>query len=183
MEQLDFVVIGGGSGGIAAARRAARHGARTALVEGGVLGGTCVNVGCVPKKLSWHAAGIAELLHDAPDWGFDLDVRGFDLGRLRRARDEYVAWLREIYAKDLDADGVVRIDGWARLVDARTVEVNGSRLTAPHVLIATGGRPRVLDVRGAELGITSDGFFELERLPRSVVIVGGGYVAVELGSV
>jgi glutathione reductase (NADPH) len=148
-----------------------------------VLGGTCVNVGCVPKKLSWYAAGVAELLHDAPDWGFDLDVSGFDLGRLRRARDAYVERLRGIYAKNLAADGIERIDGWARLVDARTVEVNGKRLTAPHVLVATGGRPRVLDVPGAELGITSDGFFELERVPRRVVIVGGGYVAVELGSV
>jgi glutathione reductase (NADPH) len=183
MQELDFVVIGGGSGGIAAARRAAKHGARTALVEGGVLGGTCINVGCVPKKLSWHAAGIAELLHDAADWGFDLDVRGFDLGHLRRARDAYVERLRGIYAKNLATDGVERIEGWARLIDARTVEVNGKRLTAPHVLVATGGRPRVLDVRGAELGITSDGFFELERLPGRVVIVGGGYVAVELGSV
>ena len=183
MQELDFVVIGGGSGGIAAARRAARHGARTALVEGSVLGGTCVNVGCVPKKLSWYAAGVAELVHDAPDWGFDLDARGFDLGRLRRARDAYVERLREIYAKNLAADGIERIDGWARLIDARTVEVNGKRLTAPHLLVATGGRPRVLDVRGAELGITSDGFFALERLPRHVVIVGGGYVAVELGSV
>ncbi|HVR20390.1 MAG TPA: glutathione-disulfide reductase [Polyangiaceae bacterium] len=183
MQELDFLVIGGGSGGLAAARRAAQHGARTALVEGGALGGTCVNVGCVPKKLSWHAAGIAELLHDAGDWGFDLEVRGFDWGRFRRARDAYVERLRGIYAKNLAGDGVERVDGWARFVDARTVDVGGRRLTAPHVLVATGGRPRVLDVPGVELGITSDGFFELERLPKRVVIVGGGYVAVELGGV
>ncbi|HEX6271426.1 MAG TPA: glutathione-disulfide reductase [Polyangiaceae bacterium] len=183
MNELDFIVIGGGSGGLAAARRAARHGARTVLVEGGALGGTCVNVGCVPKKLSWHAAGIAELLHDASDYGFDVEVRGFDWGRFRRARDAYVERLRGIYARNLAADGVTRVDGWARFVDAHTVEVNGSSLTAPHVLVATGGRPRVLDVPGAELGITSDGFFELERLPRRVLVVGGGYVAVELGGV
>jgi glutathione reductase (NADPH) len=183
MQELDFVVIGGGSGGIAAARRAARYGARTLLIEGGALGGTCVNVGCVPKKLSWHAAGVAELLHDAPDWGFDIDVRGFDLARHRRARDAYVERLRGIYAKNLAGDGVERIDGFARFVDAHTVEVNGKRFTAPHVLVATGGKPRVLDVSGAELGITSDGFFTLERLPRHVVVVGGGYVAVELGGI
>jgi glutathione reductase (NADPH) len=183
MKELDFVVIGGGSGGLAAARRAARHGARTVLVEGGALGGTCVNVGCVPKKLSWHAAGIAELLHDAGDYGFDVDVRGFDWGRFQRARDAYVERLRGLYAKNLAADGVERVDGWARFVDARTVEVNGERFRAPHVLVATGGRPRVLDVPGAELGITSDGFFELRRLPERVVVVGGGYVAVELGGV
>jgi glutathione reductase (NADPH) len=183
MRELDFLVIGAGSGGLAAARRAARHGAKTALVEGGALGGTCVNVGCVPKKLSWHAAGIAELLEDAPDWGFDLEVRGFDFARFVRARDAYVARLREIYARNLAGDGVELIDGWARLVDARTIEVNGERLAASHVLVATGGRPRVLDVPGAELGITSDGFFALQRLPKRVVIVGGGYVAVELGGV
>jgi glutathione reductase (NADPH) len=183
MREFDFVVVGGGSGGLAAARRAARHGARAVLVEGGLLGGTCVNVGCVPKKLSWHAAGVAELLHDAPDWGFDLDVRGFDFAKFRRARDAYVERLRGIYAKNLAADGVERIDGFARFVDARTVEVNGIRLSAPHVLVATGGRPRVPDVPGAELGITSDGFFALDRLPERVVIVGGGYVATELGAV
>ena len=110
-------------------------------------------------------------------------MRGFDWGRFRRARDAYVERLRGIYAKNLAGDGVERIDGWARLVDARTVDVGGRRFTAPHVLVATGGRPRVLDVPGAELGITSDGFFELERLPKRVVIVGGGYVAVELGGV
>jgi glutathione reductase (NADPH) len=183
MQELDFVVVGGGSGGIAAARRAAKHGARVALVEGSALGGTCVNVGCVPKKLSFYAAGVAEILRDAPDWGFDLDVRSFDFSRFRRARDAYVERLRGIYAKNLAGDGALRLEGWARFVDARTVEVNGNRLHAPHVLVATGGSPRLLDVAGAELGITSDGFFELDRLPRRVVIVGGGYVGVELGSV
>jgi len=182
MQELDFVVVGGGSGGLAAARRAARHGARAAVVEGGLLGGTCVNVGCVPKKLSWHAAGLAELLHDAPDWGFDLDVLGFDYARFRRGREAYVERLRGIYAKNLAADKVERFDGYARFVDAHTVEVNGTRLSAPHILVATGGRPRVLDVPGAELGITSDGFFALEALPERIVIVGGGYVATELGS-
>src|SRR6188768_1323250 len=134
-QELDFVVVGGGSGGIAAARRAARHGARVALVEGSVLGGTCVNVGCVPKKLSFYAAGVAEILHDAPDWGFDLDVRAFDFSRFRRARDAYVERLRGIYAKNLASDGVERVEGWARFVDAHAIEVNGKRLQAPHVLV------------------------------------------------
>jgi glutathione reductase (NADPH) len=183
MRELDFIVIGGGSGGLAAARRAARYGARAAVVEAGALGGTCVNVGCVPKKLSWHAASLAESLGDARDYGFDLEVKGFDLGRLRRARDAYVERLRGIYALNLERDGVERRDGWATLVDARTVEVGGERLSAPHVLIATGGRPRVPDVPGAELGITSDGFFELERVPERPVVVGSGYIAVELGGI
>jgi glutathione reductase (NADPH) len=183
MRELDFIVIGGGSGGLAAARRAARYGARTLVVEAGALGGTCVNVGCVPKKLSWHAASLAESFHDAADYGFELEQKGFDLGRLRRARDAYIERLRGIYAANLERDGVERLDGWATLVDAHTVDVGGERLVAPHVLVATGGQPRVPDVPGAELGITSDGFFELERLPERPIVVGAGYVAVELGGI
>src|SRR5689334_19480504 len=165
MRELDFIVIGGGSGGLASARRAARHGARAVVIEAGELGGTCVNVGCVPKKLSWHAAGIAEFLHDAGDYGFELAPARFDLARLRRARDAYVERLRDIYALNLERDGVERVRGWATLLDANTVEVAGEHFRAPHVLIATGGHPRVPELPGAELGITSDGFFALERLP------------------
>src|SRR5688500_1217447 len=102
MRDFDFLVIGGGSGGLAAARRAAKHGARVLLVEGGKLGGTCVNVGCVPKKIAWHAASIAETLGDAADYGFDLQLRGFDFGRLRKARDAYIERLRQIYAVNLE---------------------------------------------------------------------------------
>src|SRR6186713_2934115 len=109
MRELDLIVIGGGSGGLAAARRAARHGARALVVEAGNLGGTCVNVGCVPKKLSWHAAVLAEGFRDAADYGFDVERGGFDLGRLRRARDAYVERLRGIYAKNLERDGVERL--------------------------------------------------------------------------
>lgn len=183
MRDLDFIVIGGGSGGLAAARRAARYGARTVVVEAGALGGTCVNVGCVPKKLSWHAASLAESFGDARDYGFELEQKGFDLGRLRRARDAYVERLRGIYALNLERDGVERIDGFAVFVDAHTVSVGEVRLSAPHVLIATGGRPRLPDVPGADVGITSDGFFELERLPERPIVVGAGYVAVELGGI
>jgi glutathione reductase (NADPH) len=181
MRELDFIVIGGGSGGLAAARRAARHGARSIVIEAGELGGTCVNVGCVPKKLTWHAAALGELLHDASDYGFDLGPASFDLGRLRRARDAYVERLRGIYARNLERDGVERIRGFATLLDATTVDVAGARFRASHVLVATGGRPHVPDVPGADLGITSDGFFALDRLPSRVTVVGGGYIAVELG--
>lgn len=180
---FDYLVVGGGSGGIASARRAAIRGARVALVEGGALGGTCVNVGCVPKKIMFNAARCAEALEDAGDYGFDVAVTGHDWARLRRARDAYVERLNGIYAQNLEHDGVTRIRGWARFVDAHTVEVAGERVSAPHVLIATGGRPRVPKIAGAELGITSDGFFALDRRPERVSIVGGGYVSVEFAGV
>ncbi|HSU40516.1 MAG TPA: glutathione-disulfide reductase [Polyangiaceae bacterium] len=183
MRELDFIVIGGGSGGLAAARRAARHGARALVVEAGALGGTCVNVGCVPKKVSYHAAELAGLFHDAADYGFELAPPTFDLGRLKRARDAYVERLRGIYAQNLERDGAERVNGWATLVDAHSVEVAGERYSAPHVLIATGGQPRLPSIAGAELGLSSDGFFGLERLPERPLVVGAGYVAVELGGI
>lgn len=179
----DFIVIGGGSGGLAAAKRAAGYGAKTALIERDRLGGTCVNRGCVPKKVMWNAASIAEVLRDARDYGFDMNLRAFDWPALKKARDAFVERLNGIYRRGLVASGVTEIAGDARLIDARTVEVAGKQLRAPHVLIATGGRRAKPAVPGAELGITSDGFFDLEKQPRSALIVGGGYVAVELAGV
>src|SRR5262252_6743689 len=118
METFDYVVIGGGSGGIASARRAAAYGAKTALVEEGRLGGTCVNVGCVPKKMMWNAASTAERLHEARSYGFDVEPGAFDWPRFKRARDGYVARLNEIYRKNLEMDRVERLEGFARFVDA-----------------------------------------------------------------
>jgi glutathione reductase (NADPH) len=177
----DLLVLGGGSGGIAAAVRAQSYGARVAVVEDHRLGGTCVNVGCVPKKVMWYAASLAHMLDDARDYGFDLERRGFDWGMLKKSRDDYVARLNGIYAKRLSDTGIADIRGTGRFLDGRTIEVNGERLSAERVLIATGGTPSVPDLPGAELGITSDGFFELENCPRRVVMVGSGYIAVELG--
>lgn len=182
MRAFDFLVIGGGSGGLAAARRASQRGARTALIEASALGGTCVNVGCVPKKLTFCAATIAETLGDARDYGFDLGEVRFDLARFRRARDAYVERLRGIYARNLEKDGVTRIDGFARVLEPGLVEVGGERIRTSHLLIATGGQPRWPSFSGAELGIISDGFFELERVPPRVAILGAGYIAVEFGS-
>ncbi len=176
----DLVVIGGGSGGIAAAVRAQSHGARVAVIEDHRLGGTCVNVGCVPKKVMWYAASLAHMLDDAPDYGFDLERRGFDWAALKTARDDYVARLNGIYARRLSDCGIADIRGTGCFVDAHTVEVNGERLSTDRVLIATGGAPLVPQLPGAELGITSDGFFEIASCPRRVVMVGSGYVAVEL---
>lgn len=178
--EFDLVVIGGGSGGVATARRAAGHGARVALIEKDRIGGTCVNRGCVPKKVMWHAASIAETIEDARDYGFDVEAKGFNWSALRQAREAYLERLNGIYHRGLEASAVSEIAGEARFIDAHTVEVNGERLTAPHVLVATGSRPEVPDVAGAELGITSDGFFELEREPKRAVVIGGGYIAVEL---
>jgi glutathione reductase (NADPH) len=184
-QQYDYVVIGGGSGGIATARRAAEYGAQVALVESGRLGGTCVNVGCVPKKLMWNAATLAHGLDEARAYGFDLTVHGHDWARLKAARDAYVVRLNGIYETNLRKSNVDVYCGRARFVDANTVVVPTDtgeiELRAPHLTIAVGGRPWVPKLPGAELGITSDGFFELATRPARVAIVGSGYVAVELG--
>jgi glutathione reductase (NADPH) len=179
-QAFDLISIGGGSGGLACAQRAAEYGAKVAVIESHRLGGTCVNVGCVPKKVMWNAAGVALSLADAADYGFDVDVRENDWAALKAKRDAYVARLNGIYARNLDTKGVTLLRDRARFVDAHTVQAGGSRLTAPHIVIATGGMPIVPGLPGAALGITSDGFFALERRPRRVAIVGSGYIACEL---
>jgi glutathione reductase (NADPH) len=183
MQTWDYLVIGAGSGGIASARRAAEHGARVAIIEAERLGGTCVNQGCVPKKIMFNAASIAAALGDAEGYGFDVDVAGFDWSKLKAGRDAYVERLNGIYARNLEGSRVTTIHGRGRFVAPREVEVAGERHAAEHVLIATGGRPRVPEVVGAELGITSDGFFALPARPARVAIVGAGYIAVELAGV
>ena len=177
---FDVLAIGGGSGGIAAAVRAAGYGARVAVVEHGRLGGTCVNVGCVPKKVMWYAASLGHTVEEYSGYGFDVSLEGFDWPKLKRARDAYVRRLNGIYARRLETEGVARYEGTARFVGARTVVVGGTRISADHVVIATGGQAIVPPTPGAERGITSDGFFELERLPARVVVSGSGYIAVEL---
>jgi len=177
---LDLLVIGGGSGGIACAVRAAEHGARCALIEAARLGGTCVNAGCVPKKIMWYAADLAHAIADARDYGFAVSSAGHDWGRLKRARDAYVAMLNEAYRRRLEGLSIEWVRGRARLLDARTVAVGERRLRARHLLIATGGEAIVPALPGAERGITSDGFFALEACPRRVVVAGSGYIAVEL---
>jgi glutathione reductase (NADPH) len=183
VETYDYLVIGAGSGGLASARRAARHGAKVALVALGPLGGTCVNVGCVPKKVMWNAAECAEWLNDAAAYGFEVQPPKFDWSALKQARDAYVARLNGTYARNLELDRVELVQGRARFVAEDALDVNGRRLEARAILIATGGRPSVPDVPGAELGMTSDGFFALEARPERVAIVGAGYIAVELAGV
>ncbi|HEX7235590.1 MAG TPA: glutathione-disulfide reductase [Gammaproteobacteria bacterium] len=184
MRQFDLLVLGGGSGGLATAQRAAEHGARVAIFEPARLGGTCVNVGCVPKKVMWNAAELAAALEHAPYYGFDVKTGGHDWPKLKQGRDAYVLRLNGIYQRNLDKKGIVTVRAAARLSGAgEVVDTSGEVYGAPHIVIATGGRPRLPDVPGAELGLTSDGFFELKELPPRVAVVGSGYIAVELAGV
>jgi len=179
----DLIAIGAGSGGLAATKQAASLGARCAVIEGDRLGGACVNVGCVPKKVMWYAASLGHNLADAADYGFAIDNNGFDWDKMKQGRDAYVQRLNQIHLNNLSKAKVDFIPGYARFIDTDTVEVDGKQYTANHIIIATGGRPLQPKLPGAELGITSDGFFELEQLPQKTVIVGGGYIAVEIAGV
>jgi glutathione reductase (NADPH) len=180
ISSFDLIAIGGGSGGLACAQRAAEYGAKAAVIESGRLGGTCVNVGCVPKKVMWNAANIAAFVDDAAHYGFAVTREDHDWPALKLKRDAYIARLNGIFARNLAAKSIEQIQGSARFIDARTIEVGGRRLTAEHIVIATGGRPTVPDLPGADLGLTSDGFFDLEQRPRRVAVVGSGYIACEL---
>lgn len=185
MKHYDYLAIGGGSGGIASINRAASYGKKCALIEAKHLGGTCVNVGCVPKKVMWYAAQVKEAIDDyAADYGFDLTLNQFNFATLIQNRQAYIDRIHQSYHKGLNNNKVDFIQGFAKFIDRKTVEVNGEKISADHILIATGARPTIpSDVEGAEHGITSDGFFELTELPKSVAIVGAGYIAVEVAGV
>ena len=180
---FDLLTIGGGSGGVAVSNRAASYGARCAVIEAHRLGGTCVNVGCVPKKIMWNGANLAHAIEDSADYGFSGGPEKFDWKHLKRNRDRYIVDMNGHYERTLTKNGVEIVRGTARFVGPRTIAVNGQTLTAEHVVIAVGGRPIMLDVPGLEFGITSDGFFELESRPNKVAIVGAGYVALEFAGV
>lgn len=182
-QHYDLIAIGAGSGGLSIAERAAQHGARCAVIEQDKLGGTCVNVGCVPKKVMWNAAALAEALEDAAGYGFDVALKSFDWAALVQHRQRHIEGINTWYGSFLADSDIELIHGPARFVEARTLAVNGARYSADHIVIAPGGRPVVPDVPGAQLGITSDGFFELTRQPRRAAVVGAGYIAVELAGV
>jgi len=182
-QSWDLIVIGGGSGGLACAQRAARHGARVAVAEPGQLGGTCVNVGCVPKKIMYHAADVAHALVDAADYGFTIGKSRHDWAALKSRRDAYVERLRGIYRENLDRSGARLFRVRAKIAAPGRVAIGDDVHEARHVVVATGGRPLVPDIPGAGHGLTSDGFFELERMPARVAIIGSGYVAAELSGV
>jgi glutathione reductase (NADPH) len=182
-KKWDLIVIGGGSGGLACAQRAAEHGAIVMVAEPGPLGGTCVNVGCVPKKIMYHAADLAHGIDDAAGYGFDILRRGFDWRLLKERRDAYVLRLRGIYAHNLEKRGVTLLKESARIAGDGRVVAGAGEHEAPHIVIATGGRPMRPALPGADLGIDSDGFFALDRMPASVALVGSGYIAAELSGV
>ncbi|MEW6764405.1 MAG: glutathione-disulfide reductase [Pseudomonadota bacterium] len=179
-QSYDVIALGGGSGGLAAAERAAQLGKRALVIEPNGLGGTCVNLGCVPKKVMWYGAQTAHAIHNAAGFGFDVEVKGFSWSKLVDGRRGYIKAIGDWwagYAQDL---GIEVIKGFGRFVDKHTIEVDGQRHTAPHIVVSTGGRPFVPPVPGAELGITSDGFFALDEQPKRLAILGGGYIGVEI---
>ncbi|MBX9811388.1 MAG: glutathione-disulfide reductase [Burkholderiales bacterium] len=179
----DLITIGGGSGGVRASRMAANFGARVALVEAHRLGGTCVNVGCIPKKLLSYAAHYAHDFTDAAGFGWNVGPRDFDWPRLIANKDREIARLNGVYARLLSDAGVEVITARGKLVDAHTVQAGDRVLTARHILIATGGWPVVPQIPGAEHAITSNEAFYLERLPARIMVIGGGYIAAEFSSI
>lgn len=183
MPDFDLITLGGGSGGIAASVRAATHGAKVAVVERSHLGGTCVNVGCVPKKVMWNASHIAEMIDKAPDYGFAIERPSFSWASFVEKRQAYIHRLRDIYANRLQQLGITHLAGHGRFVDKQTIEVNGQHYTAKHIIIATGGEPVIPDIPGKEFAIDSDGYFALTEQPKRVAVVGSGYIGVELAGV
>ena len=184
VKEYDYIVIGGGSGGIASANRAAMHGAKVILFERKEVGGTCVNVGCVPKKVMWYGAQVAETLHRyAGEYGFDVTINKVDFATLKANRQAYIDRIHGSYERGFDNNGVERVYEYARFIDPHTVEVAGVRYTAPHILIATGGHALYPNIPGSEYGITSDGFFELDEVPKRTAVIGAGYIAVEVAGV
>lgn len=180
-DHYDLIALGAGSGGIATANRAASYGARCAIIEAdSALGGTCVNRGCVPKKVMWYGAAMSHALDDASGYGFDIVKQGFDWKRLVTAREAYIDRINKSYENTLAKAPVDVLHGHGKLLDANTVQVGDKVLTAERIILAPGGEPTQPNVPGADIGITSDGFFELQEQPKRVAVVGAGYIAVEL---
>ncbi|ELV07955.1 glutathione-disulfide reductase [Wohlfahrtiimonas chitiniclastica] len=179
--KYDVIALGAGSGGISVVERAASYGAKCLVIEKGTVGGTCVNVGCVPKKIMWNASHVADTIHNAVGYGFDVEYKGFSWAALKEKRDGYINGITGWYGGYIESLGIDYVEGAAKFVDDHTIEVDGKQYTADHIVISTGGRPRVpSDVKGAELGITSDDFFALETQPKRIAVIGAGYIAVEI---
>lgn len=181
--EFDLLVIGGGSGGLAVAKKAASYGATVALVEANHIGGTCVNRGCVPKKMMWYAGEIAEAYRLAQGYGFQYHDVNINFETLVTNRQEHIAKINQVYEKQLQDQHICYIRGSAQFVNAHTIKVNDESYTAHHIVIATGCYPSQPSIKGAEFGIDSDGFFNLRLQPKKVAIHGAGYIAVELAMI
>lgn len=183
MQMFDLLVIGGGSGGIAAARRAASYGAKVMLVENDKLGGTCVNLGCVPKKLLYFSSEFASCFEDSKNYGWNVDVKNFNWAKLIKNKNKEIDRLNGIYERLLSNSNVDVVKGEGKFVDINTVEVNGRRYKAKKILIATGGRTYRPQIKGVENAIFSDEAFYLKKLPKNIIIIGGGYIAIEFAGI
>ena len=181
---FDLIAIGAGSGGLSVAEKAAAFGKKCAIIEkDDVIGGTCVNRGCVPKKVMWYGAEMAQAIKNAKGYGFDVEQKGFDWSKLVKARENYINGINNWYESYLEDSNIELITGTAKFVDNHTLDVDGVQYTADHIVISVGGEPDVPDIPGAELGISSDGFFELTEQPKNVAVIGSGYIGVELAGV
>jgi glutathione reductase (NADPH) len=182
-DPYDLLVIGAGSGGVRASRMAGQFGARVAVCEEARLGGTCVNVGCVPKKLFVYGANFAEMFKDAEGFGWSVGRQDFDWAGLVANKDREIKRLNGVYGRIMENAGVDILRGRGHFIDAHTVEVAGQQVRAEHILVATGGKASVPKIPGASLAVTSDDLFQLAALPQRLVVVGGGYIAVEFACI
>jgi len=182
-KHYDMIAIGAGSGGLSAVERASEYGKKCAVVEVNQVGGTCVNVGCVPKKVMWFAANAAQTIKNSNGFGFDISINDFSWTKLKDGRENYINGINEWYDGYLEKLGIDYFHGFGKLIDINTISVNGENLTADTIVLSPGGEPSVPKIEGAKYGITSDGFFELNELPKRVAVVGGGYIGVELAGV
>ena len=182
-KHYDMIAIGAGSGGLSAVERASEYGKKCAVVEVNLVGGTCVNVGCVPKKVMWFAANAAQTIKNSNGFGFDISINDFSWIKLKDGRENYINGINEWYDGYLEKLGIDYFHGFGKLIDKNTISVNGENLTADTIVLSPGGEPSVPKIEGAKYGITSDGFFELNELPKRVAVVGGGYIGVELAGV
>jgi glutathione reductase (NADPH) len=182
-KHYDMIAIGAGSGGLSAVERASEYGKKCAVVEVNQVGGTCVNVGCVPKKVMWFAANAAQTIKNSNGFGFDIAINDFSWTKLKDGRENYINGINEWYDGYLEKLGIDYFHGFGKLIDKNTISVNGENLTADTIVLSPGGEPSVPKIEGAKYGITSDGFFELNELPKRVAVVGGGYIGVELAGV
>jgi len=180
----DLIAIGAGSGGLSVVEKAVEFGKKCAVVEANKLGGTCVNIGCVPKKVMWFGAHIAEAVRDAGDFGFDVSQNGFNWQTLVKKRESYIDGITNWYGGYIKDLGIDLLEGWGSFVDEHTISVDGKTYTAETIVIAPGGKPLIPNTtENADLGISSDGFFELTEQPKKVAVIGSGYIAVELAGV